>query len=608
MYTFYLDNTQVAEPESFTNINFEKLRNSKYFGFILRNVGRVLGAGQIKFTEEKAVAILKAAKKKYGYGAQVKYRVNYMDAFAYEGTVDFWNSEWYAESVVVTFTDGSPTVKFLNNTTKRYQITPNTFQTLSSTGIVGKTTHKIIDSLTTFKKKTKNPVNYSHPVPFQTAEGSSNSSVNPIIDFSQILPLYTNSEEKKKVSIKAAIYFNVKTSNGGDFVLKLNDLIVQEFASDLTPSDEIGIIDKTITLEPNQTITISIQSVVDSSDTQFIYDAELSTLSINEIKDNLADTQVPVISSYDLISQLVNKTSEGSLTLQSTFLKSLSHDWTNGRNLRGVSDVINCSFDDVYEDLNRMYCLYCTIDKDKIVIERRVNIKKLGKKSNLDRNRIVGEVNTPNTDMLFSSVIAGYKNWQGDAALSNQEVNARLEFQSNLFGIENVLNLECNCIASGILIEEIRQSQFGKVSTDQQKKYDDTLVSLIPNDGTGKYISSGLNQDLRNLSIRPRQMMLNWAAVLGGYLYWEFTSGLGNYKASIDLEIQSKTIDSFGNVIGSAFWDLSYQCELSEYSTIGEVISWLDTHGDLQEQILWQAQWATGNKTMVIQGMGNETL
>jgi len=607
MYTFYLDSTQVNEPESFTNIVFEKKRVDNLFGFVFKNEGKVLGAGQIKFTEEKAVAILRAAINKYGYGAEVKFRVDFMGKLAYEGTVNLWNSEWYPESVVVTFTDGSPTVKFLTNSSKRYQLTPNAFQTLTSTGIVGKTTHQILSNLTTYKKKTVNPVNYSHPVPFQAIEGSSNSNVNNITDFSQILPLYTNDAEKKTISIKGVINFNVKTSNSGSFNLKLNDLIVQEFISDLTPSDEVGVIDRTITLLPYETISISIESTANSSDTQFVYDLESTTLSINEIKDNLQPTEVPVLSSFDMMSQLVDKASEGTLTLESTFLKEFTGAWTNGRNLRGVSDVINCSFDDVFDDLNKMKCLYVTVSENKVKIEKRINIIRNGSKSYLDRDWFLEEVKVPNREYLYSSIKAGYKNWQGESALSNQEVNATLEFESNLFGRENVLDLECDCISSGILIEEIRQTQFGKVSTDQQKKYDDKLVILIPNDGADNYINVGLNQDIRNLSIRPYQMMLNHAEVYGGYLYWQFISGLGNYSASINNEKQSKKITTFGNIIGSAFWDLEYLCELDEYTNIGEVIQWTDTLGKGHEGVLYQAEWST-SKSMFLQVMENETI
>jgi len=84
MYSFYLDKTKVEEPESFTNISFEKKRDEKYFGFILRKQGivKVVGAGQVKFTEPKAVAILKAAKEKDGYGAIVKFTVYFEDKLA----------------------------------------------------------------------------------------------------------------------------------------------------------------------------------------------------------------------------------------------------------------------------------------------------------------------------------------------------------------------------------------------------------------------------------------------------------------------------------------------------------------------------------------------
>jgi hypothetical protein len=619
MFTFYLDDTEVREPESFTNIVFEKKREDKFFGFILRReasvfertaLGQVLGAGQIKFTEEKAVAILKAAKEKYGYGAVVKFSVYYEQHLAYDGVVNFWGSTEFPESFIVTFTDGAPSVKFLTNINKKYQIATNAFQTLSSTGIVGKTTHEILETLNIYKRKTQAAVNYSHAIPFEATEGSSKANVSPITDFDQILPLYTNDDEKKVVSVKGQIYFNVKTSNSGSFQIQLNDLIIQQYASDLTPNDEVCIIDRNITLQPNETITIKVVSLNDSSDTEFIYNTENTTLSIYEVKDNVKPTEVPVISSFDLMDALIKKASDNTLELESTFLKTLKHDWTNGKNLRGVNAVLNCTLMDVYGDMDKQYCLYTTVTDTKVVIERRRDVIKKGSKSVLYRDRLTAESKSPNVDFLFSSIKVGYKNWQGDAALSAQEVNATMEYQSNLFGRENVLDLECDSIAAGILIEEIRQLQFGKVSTEQQKKYDETLINLIPDDGADNYKNFGLNQDSRNLSIRPLAQLLNWAEVMGGYLSWDFTSGVGNYTALINNKPQNQSIKTFGNIVGAAFWSLDYNCELYEYKNIGDVIQWRDTLGNEHEGILWQAEWqvVSGGKVMFLEIMENETI
>lgn len=265
---------------------------------------------------------------------------------------------------------------------------------------------------------------------------------------------------------------------------------------------------------------------------------------------------------------------------------------------------------DVYADIDKQYCLYATVTDTKVVIERRRDVVKKGSKSVLDRDRLTAESKSPNVDFLFSSIKVGYKNWQGEAALSAQEVNATMEYESNLFGRENVLNLECDSIASGILIEEIRQLQFGKVSTEQQKKYDETLINLIPDDGADNYKNFGLNQDSRNLSIRPYAQLLNWAEVMGGYLSWTFTSGVGNYAALINNKPQNESIKSFGNIVGAGFWSLDYNCELYEYKNIGDVIQWRDTLGNEHEGILWQAEWqvVNGGKVMFLEIMENETI
>lgn len=603
MYSFYLDKTKVAEPESFTNISFEKKRDENYFGFIQRQKGtvKVIGAGQVKFTEPKAVAILKAAKERDGYGAIVKFTVYYNDILAYVGTVNLWNAEWYTRSVVVTFSDDSGVMKFIANANKRYAITTNKTQTLGGSGIVGKTTHQILESLSLFRQKTQTAQSFSHAVPFQSVSGSSNSTVNTITDFSSILPIYTNDSEKKTVSVKAAIPVNAKA--GQNVSVNVNDIITNVYAISSTATDYVFIIDETFVIEPYETITIKVLSLADSDDVIFNYDYQNTVLSINEIKD-VVNTEVNCISSFDIISRLVANATDNELTLQSDFLSNLSHDWTNGKNLRGVDSLINTSFNDLFSDLNKLYCLTCSVTDSKVIIEERKNILSTGAKSYLNRDRIVdeqgqAEVKTPNRDYLYSGIKVGFKNWQGESALSGQEINALQEWTTNLYGRENVLNLECNCIASGILIEEIRQLQFGKISNEQQKKYDDTLVCLIPNDGFENYETFNVNQDSLNLSLRHWAVLNRWAAVLGGCKYWRFVSGVGNTDSSISGISQKTDIVTFGNIVSDDAWDLVYIAELWEYTNIGDLIYWRDADGNDRKGILMEAQWSNEKEMLL---------
>jgi len=598
MYKFFLDKTEVAEPESFSNISFEKKRDENYFGFILRRKGivKVVGAGQIKFTEPKAISILKAAKDKDGYGAITTITVYEDDILAYQGTINYWNAEWRSESVVVTFSDDSPVVKFLANAATKYEIATNKIQTIGSTGIIGKTTHKITDTLYVFKQKTPSAQSFTHVIPFQNISGSSNANVNEITNFADLLPIYTNDSEKKTVSIKASIFVNARAE--ANVTVNVNGLITNTYILSETASDLVFIIDEEIILAPYETVSVQVVSVDNSADILFTYDVEKSVLSLNEIKD-VIDTDVPCISSFDLLSELVSKTTDAELSLQSSFLSALSQDWTNGKNLRGVVSNINASFDDVFFDLNKQYCLTSTVTESKVIIEQRKDVVKSGSKSYLDRDRIVEEVKLPNRDFLYSKIIAGYKDWAGDSALSGQEVNAQSEWKTNLYGRENTLNLVCGCVASGILIEEIRQMQFGKISNEQQKKHDETLICLIPNDGFENYDTSDINEDSRNLSVRPRKMLENWANVYGDYKFWDFVSGVGNNTATIEGIEQSKGIELFGSIISDSVWELVYNCELWEYTNIGDVIYWTDTLGDSRKGVLMQAEWRSDKQMLM---------
>lgn len=604
MYSFYLDKTKLSEePESFTNISFEKKRDENYFGFIQKQKGtvKVIGAGQVKFTEPKSVAILKAAKERDGYGAIVRFTVKYNDVLAYVGTVNMWNAEWYSESVVVTFTDESEVVKFITNANTVYSINTNKTQLVGSNGIVGKTTHQISEKLSTFRQKTKFSQSFSHVVPFQSVGGSSNSNVDVITSFSDIKPIFTNDSERKTVSVRATIKVNAKA--GQDIQVKVNDIITNVYSISSTATNYTFIVDERFIIEPYQSITVNIVSLGNSADVVFDYNFQDTVLTINEIKD-VVKTEVNCISSFDIISALISNATDGVLNLQSEFLSNLSHEWTNGKNLRGVSSEIKTSFNDLFSDLNKIYCLTCDVTDNSVIIEKRKEITKRASKSYLSRDRIIedegqAEVKTPNREYLYSGVKVGYKNWQGESALSGQEINAVQEWKTDLFGRENILNLECNCIASGILINEIQQMQFGKISNEQQKKYDETLVCLIPNDGYEDYSTFGVNEDSMNLSIRPLAMLKNWAEVLGGYKYWKFISGVGNFDCIISGINQTAQITTFGNIISDDAWDLVYICELWEYTTIGEIIYWRDKLGNDRKGILTEAQWSNDKEMLL---------
>ena len=122
---------------------------------------------------------------------------------------------------------------------------------------------------------------------------------------------------------------------------------------------------------------------------------------------------------------------------------------------------------------------------------------------------------------------------------------------------------------------------------------------MISSDGKDDYFTSNVNDDARNLSIRPYQILKNWSSVLGGYLYWKFTSGFGNYSALIGSVSQDTEISTFGNIISDDAWELEYNCELWEYTAIGDVIYWRDENSIDRKGILMEAQW-NNSKQMLL--------
>jgi len=94
-------------------------------------------------------------------------------------------------------------------------------------------------------------------------------------------------------------------------------------------------------------------------------------------------------------------------------------------------------------------------------------------------------------------------------------------------------------------------------------------------------------------------MLKRWALVMGGYKFWRFVSGLGNYNGIVNDESLNGTIITFGNIISDTIFELVYECELWEYTNVGDIIYWSDTLGNDRKGILMEAQWRNDKQMLL---------
>ena len=101
-----LGGIQVEAPGGMDGAYFEKAINNRFFSILSKNVGRVLGVGEINFDEPIAVQVLESSWEAKKVDASVAYQmIDDTGTTLVDSEINFANCRWRPNWWSVTFRD-----------------------------------------------------------------------------------------------------------------------------------------------------------------------------------------------------------------------------------------------------------------------------------------------------------------------------------------------------------------------------------------------------------------------------------------------------------------------------------------------------------------------
>ena len=550
MYSFVLNGVEIDEPINFDRLIVRKTRSQLYFGKMFGVRTFVLGNNNLVFEQEWVYKLLTAIKDYKSLEAQIKFEILYCGKVCFVGYPDWQTLVFDEKRVSITFVDSYKTLNLASNITKKIEIEPSETITLYPVDLAGKVSHKIDNSLATVAQNGTG-ISLFHSVPFKlqsniSIAGTGQSVSNPNVS----QPVYTNTSDKA-VTVKVDLLVRVSAKSSTALMAYL--CVSNDNALFKTASFNVGVaystselsISLTTEVAPLKTLSVYIQEVFGSTNNfTFEYDIDGSYLLIEEKREK----KNSVVSGEDLVElfkkfQLTNKVE----IMPFSYFHVMA---TNGLNIRGVNSKLKLSFEELFKAANCLYNIAADFDEEN-------NSLWIGTKAELIKQSVVTEIGLPdslevelNTDWLFDKAKVGYKTWQAESVLGNNEINALSQYEFGQSVIENELNLVSDFIASDYVIEETRLKQF-ETAKIKDWKFDNSLF----------WIANDTVRSWGNRQISPNKVLQKWSGFYG-------LNGKASFVSSEGKEDESMILAESA-IFGIRKFKVTKSMEMYEFSKIG---------------------------------------
>lgn len=202
---------------------------------------------------------------------------------------------------------------------------------------------------------------------------------------------------------------------------------------------------------------------------------------------------VKAISMFDLANQLAVKISGGLCQAKSDLLtQSEEYVVTSGDAIRGIDPaVIKTSVQDAFQSFFSRFMAGMSVENEKLVIESLTYY--FQDSVILDLGNVDQLIISVAEDIMFNTILAGYKPQQYDNANGKYEFNSEQHYTTPITRISKELNIESAFRADPYGMEFLRVNYDGKNTTDNIHADNDTFFvnidpDAITNDGPLHYI------------------------------------------------------------------------------------------------------------------------
>ena len=367
---FYLNGTQINEPDGWQAVYWTRVRHPEYFGIWRQRTAAVKGMGEVGFDGEARLMLL-ALWKRDKINAHALFEVKDGDEVIYSAEVDFAIFSDNGRHFNVGFRDEDMQLDSLASVT--VSIDPKILIEFPEQPISDGIAYKIGDGLSgTMRINT-----IQHAIPFaaeKSGEGSGLSVVSP----TNLEPIYRNSSDRKSV-IRLQGKVRARWQGTGEVTISAqvtqNAVVKDERKISIlqTSSDfQDAFISESIEIDPGAYMRLVVSN---SSGMLVTYLAD----SFLNIYEDSADAPALVwgLSWKQAIEGLLQNLTGSSVKLNSNFLsKGLGANRviTSELNLRGYRSGIQLSLRTLLLDMNAIDNLACWKRGDQLYIETKADL------------------------------------------------------------------------------------------------------------------------------------------------------------------------------------------------------------------------------------------
>ena len=501
-YKFFVGGTEVDEPEGTEGMHFQKTRNERFGGILQRNIGRVIGLGELLFSQPIVIGILAEAFREKKLDAVVPIRMEQYDGTTIiEGEINFSNFRRLQQGWAVTIRDSGGIEIFLKEADTEKELFPTQTKLLTPYELLEGSTHGIDEKLAAIVYKKPAAKSLAHAIPWKATTGKSNAAgqyQSVGVDVSPVWTNTTNAVQTVKIEGNVLVSYRAGTSESVRLALcvkssgtVLLDDTQATLAVTTTTQEGALVVKATIQVPANADVFLFMDSTDTATDFSFEYDPK-SYLYIG-LDVELAASEVVGLNADILLWSLTSMPFSARV-LSDYFI-------TDGLRLRGATGKgLITSFGQIWDDLHKLKPLILNWDGSGLMVEElETYIRNAGVSLEL-YSPAYYEIR-PCLDVLHSGIIAGFNRWQSETPTGGQEENAVARWNTPIRNSESLLNAECQTLTgSKRLIEKIRRKQYEEAGSSTAQDDSDDRQLVVIKTKAGKW----------NTEFTPLQIALNW--------------------------------------------------------------------------------------------------
>lgn len=479
MYKLFLNDTEIKQPSNLIGLILTKVRSEIFNGFVIGTYGYFDNNEGLEISDSDTIDLIKSVVKVDGVNSKINAVLKYCENIIFSGYLDF-STYQNTECCKISINLSSDQYQDLINSKRLidYSIPPKSKIVLTKKNYISGGNYELGEQPKF--KVTVTGVHLNIGVPLKSDNkipGMQNATIGDgtlfIAQKHGIIKLMGSIAWSENVTHNYDLKLTVKNGGGST----ISDTVLQSYthASGVITQRQYSL-NQSINVLAGYKISLSLYD----STINVPYEINFNSGTNIAITDDPNDSEIASesdcfgIYAIDAFKEIVKNISPN-IVVKSDFFNSGNGKGdfiTNGNNIRGIISPINLSLEYLFSNFDVLYDLKLDFEGNVLKIERQNNT-----------NKNVSFINSVPTnyreytdiDRLYSSVKVGFSTWQSESKLKGLEHNSIRTYESNLSFGSRELNLVCDFITAGYIIEEQRRLQYDINENQKEHKFDENI-------------------------------------------------------------------------------------------------------------------------------------